>query len=306
MARKVGLREFLRTRRARIRPQDVGLAVSGYRRVPGLRREELAALAGISVDYYVRLEQGRDLCPSDSVLDALARALRLDAVERTHLYDLARSDQAPAVVETETAALRPNVRRLLDYLDAPALVVGRGTVVLGSNALSRALMTDFDDLPPGQRYFAQWIFLDPIPRELYLDWEIPARETVGVLRRDVARHPEDSALHSLIGELSAGSAQFRDWWADHDVDTHNSGTKRYNHPIAGELTVFHEATQLHDDEQWLYLYWVEPGSRSEQAMRLLGSWAATLQTKTSTQDAALDRSAAYPRPEQSRTRPTGD
>jgi transcriptional regulator with XRE-family HTH domain len=276
MRRKGELREFLRSRRARLQPETVGLPASGYRRVPGLRREELATLAGVSVDYYVRLEQGRDLSPSDSVLDAIARALRLDGVERAHLYALVRSSGTNAVADsTSPPVIRADVRRLLDFLKIPALVIGRGTAVLGSNALSRALMADFDAMPSEQRYYAHWLFVDPAARQVFEDrWEGYARETVAVLRRDTSRWPQDVELQTLIGLLSIKSTEFRTWWSQHDVETHHFGSKRYNHPVVGDITVFHEATQLSEGDQYLFLYSVEPGSPSEDAMKGLESWVS--------------------------------
>jgi len=277
MARKAELREFLRSRRARLQPETVGLPASGYRRVPGLRREELAVLAGVSVDYYTRLEQGRDLSPSDSVLDALARALRLEAVERAHLYALVHSSQpTPASDLANPPKVRPDVRRLLAFLKTPALVVGRGTSVLGSNALSHALIADFEAMPLEERYYAHWLFADPMARQVFEDrWEGYARETVAVLRRDTSRWPNDAALQTFIGRLATVSSEFGSWWSQHDVETHHYGSKRYNHPIVGDITVFHEATRLSDGDQYLFLYSVEPGSPSEDAMRLLESWVAT-------------------------------
>jgi transcriptional regulator with XRE-family HTH domain len=192
MAAKPELAEFLRSRRARIQPESVGLDGSGYRRVPGLRREELALLAGVSVDYYIRLEQGRDLSPSNSVLDSVARALRLEDVERAHLYALVHSpaatwiDEPSAVLKPQL--VRPDVLRLIGFLKAPALVVGRGTSILACNSMLRALIADFDSMAPDDRSYAFWLFSDPMARQVFEErWESYARETVGVLRRDTSR-----------------------------------------------------------------------------------------------------------------------
>jgi transcriptional regulator with XRE-family HTH domain len=272
MSRNLQLRDFLRARRGTIQPGDVGLAITGFRRVPGLRREEVAMLAGVSVDYYVRLEQGRDLTPSDSVLDALARALRLTSPQRSQLYMLARGTPRPNDAPPREI-VRPNVRRLLEWLDTPAVVVGRGTAVLAANSLFNALIADFSVRSARKRYYAHWLFLDPTAREMLLDWEPFARETVGVLRASVTRFPADPSLQRLVEELLAGSAAFRTLWDRHDVAAPSSGQKRYRHRVAGEMTVLHEATQLPDD-QWLYLYWVERGSPSEQAMNRLRASAA--------------------------------
>src|SRR4051794_35629757 len=272
VARNVELREFLRACRGRIRPEEAGLPVGGNRRVPGLRREELAMLAGVSVDYYVRLEQGRDVRPSDLVLDSIARVLRLTATQRAHLYTLARAEPAPRD-EMSREVVRPNVRRLLDFLDTPAMVVGRGTAVLGCNPLCSALITDFPARSPKERFYAHWLFTDPTAHEVLLDWEQAARETVGVLRADATRFRGDDDVRALIDELSAKSESFQALWDEHDVEAHTSGRKRYRHPVAGKLTVLHEATKLEDD-QWLYLYWVERGSTSEHAMERLSAWVA--------------------------------
>src|ERR1700741_427069 len=207
------LGSFLRARREQIPPEDVGLRSGPRRRVPGLRREELAMLAGISVDYYIRLEQGRDLSPSNSVLDSVARALRLEEVERAHLYALVHSpaatwiDEPSAVLEPQV--VRPDVLRLIAYLKTPALVGGRGTAVLACNSMLRALIADCDSMDPDDRSYAFWIFADPTAREVFEDrWESYARETVAVLRRDTSRWPQDPALRTLIGRLSILSDNF--------------------------------------------------------------------------------------------------
>jgi transcriptional regulator with XRE-family HTH domain len=279
MTKKTELREFLRVRRARLRPEDVGIPATGQRRVPGLRREEIASLAGMSVDYYVRLEQGRDLTPSRSVLDALARALRLDDVEREHLYSLVRPAVPPTVAAgsaaTGPAPIRPGVRLLLDGIPTPAFVIGRRLDILATNRIARAMLADFDARPIRNRNHARWIFLDPATRDLYVDWPVVARENVAILRRDAGRYPHDTELQALIGELAVASLEFRTWWAEHDVLARSYGTKRYNHPVVGPLTVHYEASALGDEDQTLYVYSVEPGTPSADAMAILGSRAAT-------------------------------
>jgi transcriptional regulator with XRE-family HTH domain len=275
MSRKTELRDFLRSRRSRLSPEVVGLPVSGHRRVEGLRREEVASMAGVSVDYYTRLEQGRDLVPSSFVLDAIARALMLDEVEREHFYCLVNSaDRAAAALDDDAVPLvRPEVRRLLAFLGSPAMVVGRGTAILAVNVHIRELMTDFEALPPEQRSYAHWLILDPTSKEVFAEhWEPYARATVGVLRREAAAYPNDPRLHALIGRLGTGSADFRAWWAAHEVESHHYGTKHYHHPVVGHMVVSYEPTKLSDPDQWLYLYWAEPGSPSDAGMRQLQGW----------------------------------
>ncbi|WP_036725321.1 helix-turn-helix transcriptional regulator [Patulibacter minatonensis] len=279
------LRQFLRTRRGRVDPADVGLPPGdGPRRVPGLRREELARLAGVSVDYYVRLEQGRATGASEDVLDAVARALQLDDDERTHLFDLARPTRTRRKARTaRPQRVRPGVLVLLENLPTPAFVLGRRLDVLATNRMARALLCDFDARPVKDRNHARWVFLDPAARELYVDWEAIARDNVANLRMDAGRHPDDPELSALVGELSVKSPEFAGWWADHDVLRRTHGTKRYHHPIVGEMTVGYEALPLPDDpEQTLFVYTVEPRSTSAQAMELLASW--TLETSAEAQD----------------------
>ncbi|MFD7896757.1 helix-turn-helix transcriptional regulator [Streptomyces sp. NPDC059743] len=270
------LREFLRSRRARITPEEVGLSPQGgVRRVPGLRREEVARLAGVSVDYYVRLERGRTASVSESVLDAVARALRLDETERGHLFAVARRSRArrrPMAPQR----VRPGLYRVLETVgDSPAMVLGRRMDVLATNRLARALFTDFDALPHRERNMVRYIFLDESARELYTDWESSARGTVASLHLYAGRHPDDPLLAELIGELSLGDEDFRRWWADHDVLRRTHGSKRYHHPVVGDLDLEYEAlTPAGDPEQTLGLHTAEPGSPSEQALRLLASWTA--------------------------------
>jgi transcriptional regulator with XRE-family HTH domain len=274
------LKEFLRTRRARLRVDDVDIGGTGrVRRVPGLRREEVAQLAGVSVDYYSRLEQGRHLNVSDEVLDAVARALRLDEVERSYLFQVAKKSgrrarrRAPAPVQR----VRPGIRRLLETLDdvVPAFVFGRRMDVLAANRLARALMTDFDALPPRDRNMLRYTFLDETTRELYVDWEEVARDNVAILRLDAGRHPDDPLLTELVGELAVKSPEFRKWWADHNVRERTHGIKRYHHPLVGDLTVDYEAVSLPGDpDQTLCIYTAEAGSASENALRLLANWTA--------------------------------
>ncbi|MGW4767105.1 helix-turn-helix domain-containing protein [Nocardia sp. NPDC004278] len=273
------LRDFLRSRRARISPDEVGLGShAGRRRVPGLRREEVAQLAGVSVDYYVRLERGRTPNASASVLEAVARALRLDPAERAHLFDLA--EPRPGFGRRRPAPpqrVRPGLLRVLDALtDTPAMILGHRLDVLGANPLAKALYTDFDALPSRDRNLARFVFLDPTAHDLLADWETAARGTVAALRLYAGRHRHDSRLNELVGELSVRDEDFRQWWADHDVLQYTHGLKLYRHPLVGELTLAYESLTLPDDpDQALYLYTAEPDSPSEHALRLLGSWSAS-------------------------------
>lgn len=279
MAREpnIELREFLRTRRAKVTPEMAGLASpSGARRVPGLRREEVARLAGVSVDYYVRLERGRGLNVSTSVLDAIARALQLNDLEHTHLLRIAKPGRTRAR-PLPPQRVRPGLRLMLDSLtDVPALVYGRRFDVLAANDLARALYTDFEALPTRDRNLVRLVFLDDGFRGLYADWEGAARGLVASLRLYAGRHPHDPALADLVGELSVRDDDFRRWWADHDVFERTYGTKRYRHPVVGDLVLGYEAfTSADDSEQTLGVSTVEPGSVSAERLKLLASWSRT-------------------------------
>ncbi|MET7993021.1 helix-turn-helix transcriptional regulator [Amycolatopsis sp. NPDC005232] len=270
------LRDFLRSRRAKITPADAGLTPHpGPRRVPGLRREEVAQLAGVSVDYYVRLERGRNLNVSESVLDAISRALQLNDLERTHLFTLAKPTRSrPRPLPPQR--VRPGLQLVLDSLHhVPAIVLGRRMDVLAANRLANALYSDFGALPPRSRNMARLIFLDDTVRGLYTDWEGAARGVVATLHLYAGRYPHDPALAELIGELSLGDQDFRRWWADHDVFERTHGVKHYHHPLVGELTLGYEAmTPVDDPEQTLGITTVEPGSPSEERLRLLASWTS--------------------------------
>ncbi|MFG2305909.1 helix-turn-helix transcriptional regulator [Actinacidiphila glaucinigra] len=279
MARNVELSEFLRRSRARISPESAGLPERGaYRRVPGLRREEVAQLAGVSTDYYTRLEQGRQISPSAGVLEAVAAALRLDAAERAHLFDLtgpkpgtARRRSAPTVQR-----VRPGMRRFMDsFVDQAAFVLGRRTDVLAANHLARALMADFDAMPARERNLTRWILLDEAARALYPDWEKVAAEMTATLRLDAGRHPEDTRTAELVGELAMKSEHFRRWWADHKVFDRTHGSKRHHHPVVGDLTVEYQAfTMPGEPDQTLFMYLPAAEQTSQDAWKLLASWSA--------------------------------
>lgn len=272
------LSEFLRTRRARLKPQDVGLPEFGrHRRVPGLRREELAQLAGVSVAYYTRLEQGNGKNVSLEVLDSIARALRLSDTERAHLTHLAK----PTVKKRQRAAIarpqkvRPGLAHLLDSMEGiPAFVLGRRGDILAWNRMARALLGDFATWEPRERNMARMVFLDPNARDLYVDWECKATEVVSVLRLYAGMNPDDQELLSLVGELSVRSEEFRSLWAAHTVTDKGHGTKRLRHPLVGEMTLSYESLRISGDDPDLFLvtYHAEPGSPAGDALRLLAQW----------------------------------
>jgi transcriptional regulator with XRE-family HTH domain len=243
--------------------------------VPGLRREEVALLAGVSPDYYARLEQGRRITPSAAVVEAIGRALGLDDAGRAHLKDLIGLTGPPRR-SRGVQRVRPGLYQLLDALDGePALILGRRTDVLASNRMARALFADFDRLPPGQRNYARWMFLDEDARSLFVDWQDQARAAVESLRFDVGRDPGDRATAELVAELREHSAEFDRWWEQHRVHQRTHGTKRLRHPLVGELAVEYETLTLPGDpDTTLYVYTTEAGSPSRQAIDLLASWTA--------------------------------
>lgn len=270
------LAEFLRAARARITPDQAGIADVGRRRVEGLRREELAMLAGVSVDYYTRLEQGRSRSASPEVLDAIADALRLDDVERAHLDTIARP--APGVRRrrsTRSQRVAPATKALLDTFETalrPAFVLGRRLDVLDQNRLAALLIADFSTMPVAERNQARFVFLDAHARELYADWDHVAADTAAMLRRDAGQHPNDPALSQLVGDLSIQSPEFRRLWARHRVHQRSIGTKRYQHPLVGELTISYQALTPGDDsDQTIMVYDTERGSSSAHAMQLLAA-----------------------------------
>jgi transcriptional regulator with XRE-family HTH domain len=275
MEREEELGEFLRSRRARVTPAEAGLGPGdGVRRVPGLRREEVARLAGVNVDYYVRMERGRRGNPSDSVLDAVARALRLNATERAHLFALARPGTArPARRSVPPQRVRPSVHRILEAHEPfPAMVLGRRMDVLAANRAARALYTDWAALPGPARNMLRFLFTDPAAREVMVDWATGAAQAVAHLRLYAGRHPGDPLLAELVADLSAADGDFRAWWGGHDVHQHTFGAKAFRHPAAGEFTLAYELLGVLDDaDQFLTLYTAEPGTDGEAAVLRLGS-----------------------------------
>jgi transcriptional regulator with XRE-family HTH domain len=278
------IRDFLTTRRARITPERAGLPVyGGHRRVAGLRREEVALLAGVSVDYYTRLERGDLSGVSDSVLDALVRALQLDEAERIHLFDLARAANTSMATATARGRRRPapplrtNVQRLLDAMTMATAYVRNGRMdVLGANQLGRAVFASLFETAAATPNIARFMFLDVKAQSLYRDWESLAGDTVALLRAEAGRDPYDRGLTDLIGELSTRSEVFRSWWAAHNVRLHRTGVKHLHHPVVGDLTLAYESMELTADPGLrLNAYSAEPGSRSQEGLDLLASWTAT-------------------------------
>jgi len=270
------LADFLKRARSQGDPSRAGLPADGrVRRVAGLRREEVALLAGVSTDYYTRLEQGRKITPSAGVLDAIARALDLDPVGRAHLGNLIGT--APARIPRATPSAqraRPGLHQLLDGLESqPAMILGRRMDILASNRLARALFADFDALRPRERNYARWLFIDDAARELFVDWDIQARAAVESLRFAAASDPDDRLAAELVAELTDRSREFRQWWIEHRVYQRTFGSKRLRHPIVGELTVEYETLTLPGDpDQTVFIYTTEPASASRQAMNLLVGW----------------------------------
>ncbi|MFF5482510.1 helix-turn-helix domain-containing protein [Streptomyces sp. NPDC012935] len=275
--RRAELSEFLRTRRARLKPEDVGLPDFGrHRRVPGLRREELAQLAGVSVAYYTRLEQGNGRNVSAEVLGAIARALRLSDAEHSHLTHLAKPKQHKKKPAARTEQVRPALRQLLESIEGvPAYISGRRSDILAWNRMAAAVFGDWSELPVQERNWARLVFLKPEYRELFVEWDQKASDMVAFLRMDAGCHSDDPRLSALVGELSLKSEEFRRLWANHDVKEKSYGVKRLRHPLVGELTLNFESFRLSDGtEQVLITYHAEPGSPSAEALRLLASWGA--------------------------------
>jgi transcriptional regulator with XRE-family HTH domain len=273
------LSQFLTSRRAKVTPEQAGLPTYGQRRVPGLRREEVASLAGVSVEYYKRLERGNATGASDQVLEALADALKLDDAERAHLFDLARAACPIAPRQRSRPVqqrVRPAVQQILDSITAPATVSNMRCDYLAANQLGRALyapLFESREQPPNS---ARFTFLDPAAQEFFLEWEKAAKDLVAALRSMAGRNPYDRALSDLVGELSTRSDAFRTWWAAHNVRYHQTGTKRLHHPVAGDLALNYEVMELSADTGIrLAIFTAEPGSRSQEALNLLASWAAT-------------------------------
>ncbi|MCW2931678.1 MAG: DNA-binding protein [Actinomycetia bacterium] len=270
------LGDFLKARRAQLRPHEVGLPEADSRRkVAGLRRDEVARLAAISVDYYTRLEQGR-VHASASVLVTLTCALRLDEDQQAYLYEIAGKTDARPRRRSPPQRVRPAMRRLLDQLtQTPAIVLGKRMDILAWNQGAAALYTDFAQLQPNDRNYLRLIFTHAAVRALHADWEHDARTAIAALRMEAAGDPDDPGLARLVGELSVQDPDFRTWWAEHHVDSSGYGTKHYHHPLVGDLTLDCDTWDSPDGSgQRLMVLTAEPGTRSHDALRILTSWNA--------------------------------
>ncbi|MBN0972368.1 MULTISPECIES: helix-turn-helix transcriptional regulator [unclassified Gordonia (in: high G+C Gram-positive bacteria)] len=283
MDNRAEVREFLMSRRAKISPETAGLPAGGNRRVPGLRRSEVATLAGVSVEYYSRLERGTIAGASSSVLESLARALQLDDTERAHLLDLARAaDGIPASGRPRRRSAKATASRhsltwaLAAITDAVAFVRDSHQDLLATNALGRAFYSPVIGDGGRTPNLARFQFLDPASRDFYPDWELFAEMCVAIMRAEAGRDPHDKALQDLVGELSTRSDTFRTLWAAHNVRTHGTGTKRFHHPVIGELTLaYEELAVTADPGTILMIYAAEPGSPSAERLQLLASYAAS-------------------------------
>jgi len=283
MDNQAEVREFLMSRRAKITPELAGLPAGANRRVSGLRRTEVATLAGVSVEYYAKLERGAIAGASSSVLDAIARALQLDDTERTHLFNLARAADGIPVSgrsrrrATRNPVSRPSLQWALDTItEGIAFVRDQHQDLLATNALGRAFYSPVIGSAGRTPNLARFQFLDPASREFYPDWEVFAGMCVSIMRAEAGRDPNDKGLQDLVGELSTKSDTFRTLWGAHDVRSHGSGTKRFNHPVVGELVLAYEELAITADPGTvLMIYTAEPGAPSAERLRLLASWAAT-------------------------------
>ena len=274
------IRNFLATRRARLTIEQANLPdYGGRRRVPGLRREEVALLAGVSVDYYTRLERGNLSGVSDTVLDGVARALQLDEAERAHLFDLARTATSPvkqgAPTRSAQSRVRPSLHRVLESITgAPAYIGNARADILAANDLGRALFSEILEGDGLSGNVARYMFLDPRSHDFYLDWSKVANDTVAAMRGEAGRNPFDKALSDLVGELSTRSDEFRTRWAKHNVRLHRTAIKRLHHAVVGDLEVTADLLDLPGDGLALVTYTTEPASPSREAMNFLASWAA--------------------------------
>ncbi|WP_030277633.1 helix-turn-helix transcriptional regulator [Streptomyces sp. NRRL B-24484] len=297
MDNQAEVRDFLRTRRDRITPEQAGIVAGGRRRLPGLRREEVAMLAGMSIDYYAKMERGNLAGVSPEVLDALARALRLDEAETEHLHDLARAanpSRRQRRSRPAPATIRPSLQCFLDAITAaPAWIVDQRAEILATNPLARALLAPLLEDPDARSNSARFVFLSPAARTFYPQWEHAADASAANLRTAAGRNPRDKLLTDLIGELAARSDAFSSRWSAHDVRLHRTGTKHIHHPDVGDLEFVYEGVELPDHPGWMmYVYTSAAGSPTEERVKLLGSLAATAADKLAA--TAADKQAAAP------------
>ncbi|MCF8571538.1 helix-turn-helix transcriptional regulator [Gordonia sp. HY002] len=290
------VREYLISRRARMTPEQVGLpAGTTSRRVKGLRRSEVAALAGVSVEYYTKIERGAISGASPEILDAIAKALRLDDAERAHLFDLAHAAspvaRPPRRRSPKSWTPHSSLQWTLDAVTSgPAFVRNGRMDLLAANPLARAFYQDVYDMPGQPPNIARFTFLDERSPEFYPDWDMFAEVTVAILRTEAGRDPHNKELHDLIGELSTRSDEFRRLWGSHDVRHHGTGVKTFHHSVVGELTLAYEGMQLEAEPGLtLTIYTAEPGSASAERMQLLASWAASEERAAATADEVSDR-----------------
>jgi transcriptional regulator with XRE-family HTH domain len=291
MDNRAEVREFLISRRAKLTPQQAGLPDVGNRRVPGLRRGEVAALAGVSIEYYSKLERGAIAGASATVLDAIARALQLDDAERAHLFHLAHAADGtsagmrPRRRPAKRWTPRPSLQWVLDTITAPAIVRNGRMDLLATNHLGRAMHSLlFDRDPSGQPNFARYTFLDDDSHRFYPDWETAADTCVAILRTEAGRDPYDKGLHDLVGELSTRSEDFRRRWSAHNVRYHGAGTKHFHHEVVGDLELAYESVDMISEPGLtMSIYAAEPGSPTEHALALLASWTATQDVDAATQ-----------------------
>ena len=284
------VREFLMSRRAKLTPDAAGLPAGPNRRVAGLRRTEVATIAGVSVEYYAKLERGTIAGASASVLDAISRALQLDDTERAHLFDLARaadgipSSGRPRRRAAKAATPRPSLQWALSAItDGVAFVRDQHQDLLATNALGRAFYSPLIGDGGRTPNLARFQFLDPASHDFYPDWDLFAEMCVAIMRAEAGRDPHDKGLQDLVGELSTRSDVFRRLWGAHDVRTHGAGTKRFIHPIVGEVTLAYEELAITAEPgQVLMIYTAEPGSPSAERLRLLASWSTQQVVETST------------------------
>ncbi|MFD3683834.1 helix-turn-helix domain-containing protein [Nocardiopsis sp. NPDC058631] len=298
MDNRAEVREFLTTRREKIAPGDVGLPAGTNRRVKGLRRSEVATLAGVSVEYYTKLERGAISGASPEVLDSIAKALRLDAAERAHLFDLAHAAspvaRPPRRRSPKSWMPHPSLQWTLDAVTAgPAFVRNGRMDLLAANALGRAFYKDTYDMPGQPPNIARFTFLDERAYEFYPGWEAFAEITVSILRTEGGRDPHNKELHDLIGELSTRSDEFRRLWGAHNVRHHGTGFKTFHHSAVGEMTLAYEGMDLEAEPGLtLTIYVAEPGSPSAERMQLLASWVASEERASSA--ATMDEQRSKP------------